>query len=293
MDARMRGEEVDGVVDAHHQDFADVLAPVLDGERIVVEAATAARIANDAHVRQEAHLYAALTLPLAAFAAPAGGIEGEARSGVAAHPRFGRLRENAADRIPETDVGRGTRARRLADRRLIDFQHAADLLPAADAATTLPARLRATAAAEYRVQVVVEDVTRQRRLARSRNTGHDDQPSERHPKRLLAQVVHGRALDRERGPTAIDRATLRDGMTQRLRQQATSDRLRRACQLLCSTGRDYVAAARTCARAEIDDMIGAPDSVLVVLDDEQRITFRRETAQRIEQDAVVARMQAD
>src|SRR5688500_9748312 len=184
MDARMRGEEVDGVVDAHHQDFADVLAPVLDGERIVVEAATAARIADDAHVRQEAHLYAALTLPLAAFAPPAGGIEGEARSRVAAHARLGRLREHAANRIPETDVRCGTRARRLADRRLVDFQHATDLLPATDAATTLPLRLRAATAAKRRAQVVVQNVTRQRRLTRSRNAGHDDQPGKRHPKGL-------------------------------------------------------------------------------------------------------------
>ena len=66
----MRGEELDGVVDAHRQHFADALAFVRDGERVVVEAPAAAGIADHAHVRQEAHLDATQALPVAASQRP-------------------------------------------------------------------------------------------------------------------------------------------------------------------------------------------------------------------------------
>ena len=57
-------------------------------------------------------------------------------------------------------------------------------------------------------------------------------------------------------------------------------------------GHDF-AAAHAGAGPEIDDVIGAPDGVLVVFDDHQRVAVLRELRQRIEQHLVVARMQAD
>jgi hypothetical protein len=51
---------------------------------------------------------------------------------------------------------------------------------------------------------------------------------------------------------------------------------------------------RACRRrAEVDDVVGAADRVLVVLDDDQRVALGAELLQRVEQDLVVARMQAD
>ena len=82
-------------------------------------------------------------------------------------------------------------------------------------------------------------------------------------------------------------------MAQRLRQQASGDRLRRALQLVRGSRRDDPAAARARAGSEIDDVVGAPNRVFVVLDDEQRIALGGETGERVEQDAVVARMQPD
>ena len=71
-------------------------------------------------------------LAFAGVAAPAGGIEREAARAVAAHARLGRVGEELADVVPEADVGRRARARRLADRRLVDLEHAPDRLPAAN-----------------------------------------------------------------------------------------------------------------------------------------------------------------
>jgi hypothetical protein len=52
-------------------------------------------------------------------------------------------------------------------------------------------------------------------------------------------------------------------------------------------------AALAGARADVDDVVGAADRVFVVFDHHQRVALVAELVQRVEQDAVVARMQAD
>src|SRR5690606_14666830 len=71
-------------------------------------------------------------LAVAGFAAAAGGIEAEAARAPASDSRLAGVREQAPDRIPEADVGGRARARRLADRRLVDLEHARDALPVID-----------------------------------------------------------------------------------------------------------------------------------------------------------------
>ena len=53
------------------------------------------------------------------------------------------------------------------------------------------------------------------------------------------------------------------------------------------------AAALAGARADVDDVVGAADRVLVVLDHDQRVALVAQLLQRVEQDLVVARVQAD
>src|SRR6185295_5642556 len=147
MDLRMRGEEIDRLVYAHREHFADRFPAPAHRERLGVEALAAARLAVAAHVRQEAHLDLLLTLAFAFLAAPARGVEREAARGPAADPRLARVGEQLADLVPEADVRRGARARRLADRRLVDFEHALDRLAtlertAADFAPGLQARIQ-------------------------------------------------------------------------------------------------------------------------------------------------------
>ena len=175
VDRAVRGEELDRFVDAHREHFADRLALEAHRERLGVEARAAAHFARHAHVGQEAHLDALHALAFARLAAPAARVEREAARGVAAHARFGHFGEEAAHRVPEADVGRGARARRLADRRLVDFEHAARRSPSLrsrGSRRAAPAcRLRASAT--RRAEVVVQHVARERRLARARNAGDD------------------------------------------------------------------------------------------------------------------------
>src|SRR5258706_8165438 len=92
---------------------------------LLVEAAPPAAVAPHFDVRQETHFDRALSLAFAIGAAPAGGIEGKAARAVAADPRLIAPRVDAADVVPETDIGPGTGARRAPHRRLIDFPHTA------------------------------------------------------------------------------------------------------------------------------------------------------------------------
>ena len=56
---------------------------------------------------------------------------------------------------------------------------------------------------------------------------------------------------------------------------------------------DEAAAAHARAGADVDQVLGAADGVFVVLHHDQRVAFGRELVQRVQQDVVVARMQAD
>ena len=64
-------------------------------------------------------------------------------------------------------------------------------------------------------------------------------------------------------------------------------------KLRLRAGGDDVPAEPAGAGTDVDDVVGAGDRVLVVLDDQQGVALVAQVLERIEQDAVVARMQAD
>ena len=63
--------------------------------------------------------------------------------------------------------------------------------------------------------------------------------------------------------------------------------------MLDRPGGHDVPAAHARAGAEIDDVIGRPHRVFVVLDDDHRVALVAEPGQRVQQAVVVARVQAD
>ena len=66
-----------------------------------------------------------------------------------------------------------------------------------------------------------------------------------------------------------------------------------ALQRLRGAGGHHASAAHAGTGTQVDDVIGAADRVLVVLDHDQGVAGRRQLIQRVEQHRVVARMQAD
>src|SRR5690242_11740276 len=121
-------EEADRIVHAHCEHVGDARLPPADGESLGVEAPSPADVAQNLDVRQEAHLDGLYPLAFARLAAAARGIEREAAGGVAADARLRRAGVDAADLVPEADVGRGAGARGLADGRLIHLENPVEVL---------------------------------------------------------------------------------------------------------------------------------------------------------------------
>ena len=132
------GKEVDRLVHLHLQHVANVPAAPADGQRLRVEARTLAGFAQHFHIRQKAHGDGANALPFATGAASLAGVETETVGRIAACLGFQRVGKQLADDVPESDVGGRAGTRRLADGRLIDFEHAVNALKTTDSLATGP-----------------------------------------------------------------------------------------------------------------------------------------------------------
>ncbi len=276
----------------HVQHFGDVLALVLDFQRLAVVALAVADVARHVHVRQEVHLDLDHAVALAGFAAAALDVEREASGRVAAFLRSRHCREQIADRREEPRVGRRIGARRAADRRLVDGDDLVEMLEAADRFMRRRFRLRAVQMARGGV---VQRVVDQRRLAGAGNAGHAGQQADRQFERDVLQVVAGGAGDRRAAvsDSALCACSARQSAeraVQILRGQrflALQDVLR-----ACPAAID-LAAVHAGAEAHVDHVIGAADRVLVVLDDDHAVADVAQMLQRVDQAVVVALVQAD
>ena len=161
-------EELQRLLDGHLQDLGDVLALVVDLERLAVVALALADLARHVHVGQEVHLDLDDPGPLARLAAAALDVEAEAARLVAAQPRLRDRGEQLAQRRPEAGVGRRVRARGAPDRALVDLDHLVDLLHPLDP-VVLAGRL--ARAPDDLCQRRVEDLRHEARLARAAHAG--------------------------------------------------------------------------------------------------------------------------
>src|SRR5205807_3631801 len=226
-----------------------------------IVAAPAAHFAGDENVGQEVHLDAPLPLSPAGLAAPALDVEAEAAGPVASLARFGQHGVELADGREEAGVSGGIRARRAADGRLIDDDDLVDVLRPRDGAVR--ARLLDSAIELFR-QGAVEDVADQGGFPRTRDAGHDGQDAQRELGVHVLQVVLARAQDGEE--LSVGRATRRrHGDRQASGEVLAGERLVRLSHLLWSPRGYEISAVAAGARAEVDHVVGAPDSLLVVL----------------------------
>src|SRR5215212_5229165 len=133
LDLRDVAEELECLLDRHVEHVGDRLALEADLERLAVVAPPVALLARHIHVRQEVHLDLDLAVAATDFAAAPLYVEAEAPRLVSARPGLLRATEQVADLIEDAGVGGRIRARRTADRRLVDVDDLVDLLEPADA----------------------------------------------------------------------------------------------------------------------------------------------------------------
>jgi hypothetical protein len=142
---------------------------------------------------------------LAGLAAAALDVEGEAAGLVAARLRFRQAGEPFADRREGAGIGRRIRARRAADRRLVDVDDLVDVLEALDAVVRSGAL---AGAVQLAGDGAVERVDQQRRLAAAGDTGDAGEQAERNLGRNVLQVIAARVHHLD-GAAVVRRTPLR------------------------------------------------------------------------------------
>ncbi len=150
-------------------------------------------------------------------------------------------------------------------------------------------------------QVGHQHVPRERGLARAGHAGNRHQTRQRNPRRDMAQVMqmrtlHGQPLRRLGFPARArrpHRAARLQRMDDRPRQELARGGVRCGGQRRHPALRHEMPAALAGAGANIDDVVGTADGVLVMLHHHQRVALVAKLAQGVQQDLVVARMQAD
>ena len=258
-------------------------------------------------------------------------IEREARGSVPPGLGLQRLGEELADGVPEADVGGRAGAWRLADGGLVHFQHAVDGLVACQALAARPDRVFAAGQGlapslgglhrDGGLHVRQQHVTCQRALAGAGHPRHRHQAPQRDAHVHLSQVVKMSSLHGERGRLALFRERAGHGdhrgrkgrdascasaclrglnrparlqrVLQRLRQQPAGERLGAGREIGHRALRHQAPAALARTRADVDQVVGPADGVLVMLHHHQRVALVAQLMQGVEQDAVVARVQAD
>ena len=250
--------------------------------------------------RHEEQLDADEAFALAGLAAALGDVEREAAGVVAARARGRCRREQLPHAVEEAGVGGEVRARRPADRLLVDPDQALDPLHAAG---DVAVRLLGDARLVARRQVVVggrrlvsevaadqldQRLADERRLARSRDAGHCRHHAERKGGVERAQVVARDAAQFEPALRLARCPALGLGRGEEVARGM------RAAHLRQPVGRAAVedaAAFFAGVGTDVDDPVGAPHRRQVVLDDEDRIAGALELVERGEQRPAVLRMQ--
>ncbi len=139
----------------------------------------------------------------------------------------------------------------------------------------------------------VDSIDEQGRLAAARNAGDAGEEAERDLGSHILEVVGARA--RHLDATALFRlaAALGEGDLLEADQILPGERARIGHDLLGRALRHDLTAMDAGTRADIDDIIGQPDRLLVMLDDDHRVADVAQMDERFEEPRIVALMQAD
>ena len=284
------GEEVGPLLDRHVQHVGDRLALEVHLERLAVVAGAVADLARHVDVGQEVHLDLDRAVTGARLAAPALDVEGEPTLLVAADLGLGRGREQGADAVEHAGVGGRVGTRSPTDGRLVDVDDLVDLVEAVDAAVPSGDGARVV---DVLGQGGVEDVVDDRRLARARDPGDRAEDAQREVHVDVLEVVLPRsphdelAAGRARAAYVGDRDHLAAGEVHAGRGVVVLE------ELAHGPRHDHLATVLARARTDVDDPVGHPDGVLVVLDDDQGVAQVLEPDQGLDQPVVVSLVQPD
>ena len=187
----------------------------------------------------------------------------------------------------------GLRARRAAERRLVDEHDVGERVEPLDGVAGADLVARQPARAQG---VAVQHVDEQRRLARAADAGEAREAPDGQRHVDAAQVVRARAADRQ----PRRRRVAQDGPRRHRRRRAAlaraqelrGDAVAIAHERVVAAGEHDLAAARAGAGAEVDDRVGLAHDVGVVLDDDDGVAARDQLLEHADEPVRVARVQA-
>ncbi len=191
--------------------------------------------------------------------------------------------------VEHAGVGGGVGPRRTPDGRLVDVDDLVDALESLDRLVQARRHFRAVDALHERSH---EDVVDERRLARTRHPGHGHETAQRELdiyvlEIVLAGATHHEGLGRRLAPQLRNRdlALARQVLPghRRLGPQQAFDRARV----------DDVAAVLAGPGTDVDDMVGHPDGLLVVLNHQHGVAQPPEPLQSFDEPTVVPLVKAD
>src|SRR5512138_1074467 len=191
-DDRRIAKELERILDGHLEHLVDVLALVADLERLAVVSPAFAHVARHVDVRQEMHLDLDHAVALACLASAAFDVEAKAPRLITASARFRDRREDLADGREQAGVRRRVRARRAADRALIDVDDAIDLLQAFDGVAR---RGVGRCIVQRTRDMSIERVIDERRFSRAGYAGHARHDSKGNLDGDAAKVIAARIHD--------------------------------------------------------------------------------------------------
>jgi hypothetical protein len=287
-DGLVAPEEGNGLADRHGQHVGDGAASVADLEGLGVEALAAAVFAGDVHVGQELHLEDLDTRAAAALAAPPRHVEREAPGLVPPGHSLGQPREELTDAGEGAGVGGRVRARGAADGVLVD---ADDLVEVLEALEGPMGQGRALCPLERGGRRWLQDLQQQGGLSGAGDPGDHHQAAQGEGHVEPAEVV-GRGAAHREGLAVPWAPPGGDGDAELALQVGGGEAVGSGELLPAALSRDAAALAAR-GGADLEQVIGGPHGLFVVLDHQHGVASITELQQGAQQALVVAGVQPD
>ena len=288
-DLGLVGEKDHCFLHRHVQHIGDGLFLVLDLQGLAVVAGPLADLAGDVDVGQKVHLDLQNAVALAGFASAALDVEAEPPRPVPPHLGVLGLGKDGPDVVEHPGVGGGVGARGPPDGLLVDANHLVDVFQPVH-----PVALAGAAAGAVQLarQGLVQNFVDQTGFAAARNAGHAGEGPEGELHRDAAQVVLPGLVH----PQAVAAAGAADGGHRdpfAARQIIAGNAPFGPADVPDAAGGHDLAAVHPRPRADVHDVVGGADGVLVVLDHDHRVAQVPQVLEGGDQLVVVPLVQAD
>ncbi len=288
-DARDVVEELQRLLDLHGKHVRNALGLVLNVQSLSIVPRAPTHLARNVHIGQEMHLYLDDAVPPACLASTALDIETEPARLVPLGPGLRGACEDLPDVVEETGVGGRIGPWRTPYRRLIDADHLVDVFNAQNVVVRAGPSVRPVQIAR---QSRVKHFVDQGALPGSRDACYAHEYSQRYGHIHVLQVVLARALYHQR--LSVERSARRRHRDASGARKILSGQGRRIpLHLVYSAGSYHFAAVGAGAGTYVDDVVGRPDGLLVVLHHDEGIAQIAQVFQRSNEARVVALVEPD